>query len=107
MGLQTTEACGDCPRGIHGSPLAGDSLDEVLDPSSAIDEIVRSSLGNPEYANLPRKYKTAVPGCRTSRTRRMTSRSSASSTRARSRPDRAAACRPTRCWPSGSASGCR
>ena len=31
VGLQTTEACGDCPRGIHGSPLAGDSLDEVLE----------------------------------------------------------------------------
>ncbi|PBA31977.1 sulfite reductase [Mycobacterium intracellulare] len=62
VGLQTTEACGDCPRGIHGSPLAGDSLDEVLDPSAAIDEIVRRSLNNPEYANLPRKYKTAVSG---------------------------------------------
>ncbi|OBG66439.1 MULTISPECIES: nitrite/sulfite reductase [unclassified Mycobacterium] len=62
VGLQTTEACGDCPRGIHGSPLAGDSLDEVLDPTPAIDEIVRRSLNNPEYANLPRKYKTAVSG---------------------------------------------
>ncbi|WP_055404098.1 MULTISPECIES: nitrite/sulfite reductase [unclassified Mycobacterium] len=62
VGLQTTEACGDCPRGIHGSPLAGDSLDEVLDPSPAIDEIVRRSMNNPEYANLPRKYKTAVSG---------------------------------------------
>ncbi len=62
VGLQTTEACGDCPRGIHGSPLAGDSLDEILDPSPAIDEIVRRSLNNPEYANLPRKYKTAVSG---------------------------------------------
>ncbi|OBH13849.1 nitrite/sulfite reductase [Mycobacterium sp. E1747] len=62
VGLQTTEACGDCPRGIHGSPLAGDALDEVLDPTPAIDEIVRRSLNNPEYANLPRKYKTAVSG---------------------------------------------
>ncbi|OBF12282.1 sulfite reductase [Mycobacterium sp. ACS4054] len=62
VGLQTTEACGDCPRGIHGSPLAGDSLDEVLDPSPAIDEIVRRSMNNPEFANLPRKYKTAVSG---------------------------------------------
>ncbi len=62
VGLQTTEACGDCPRGIHGSPLAGDSLDEVLDPSPAIDEILRRFMGNPEYANLPRKYKTAISG---------------------------------------------
>ncbi|HEU4361649.1 MAG TPA: nitrite/sulfite reductase [Mycobacterium sp.] len=62
VGLQTTEACGDCPRGIHGSPLAGESADEVLDPSSAIDEILRRFIGNPEYANLPRKYKTAISG---------------------------------------------
>jgi sulfite reductase (ferredoxin) len=61
-GLQTTEACGDCPRAIHGSPLAGESPDEVLDPSPAIDEILRRFIGNPEYANLPRKYKTAISG---------------------------------------------
>lgn len=62
VGLQTTEACGDCPRGMLGSPLAGDSLDEVLDASPALDEIVRRYIGKPEYANLPRKYKTAVSG---------------------------------------------
>ncbi len=62
VGLQTTEACGDCPRGIHGSPLAGESVDEVLDPTPAIEEITRRFLGNPEYANLPRKYKTAISG---------------------------------------------
>jgi sulfite reductase (ferredoxin) len=62
VGLQTTEACGDCPRGIHGSPLAGDSLDEVLDPSPAIEEILRRFMNNPEYANLPRKYKCAISG---------------------------------------------
>jgi sulfite reductase (ferredoxin) len=62
VGLQTTEACGDCPRGMLGSPLAGESLDEVLDPSPALDEIVRRYVGKPEYANLPRKYKTAVSG---------------------------------------------
>ena len=62
VGLQTTESCGDCPRGIHGSPLAGESPDEVLDPSPAIEEILRRFMNNPEYANLPRKYKTAVSG---------------------------------------------
>lgn len=62
VGLQTTEACGDCPRGIHGSPLAGDSLEEVLDPSPAIDEILHRALNNPEYANLPRKFKTSISG---------------------------------------------
>jgi sulfite reductase (ferredoxin) len=62
VGLQTTEACGDCPRGMLGSPLAGESLEEVLDASPALDEIARRYLGNPEYANLPRKYKTAASG---------------------------------------------
>jgi sulfite reductase (ferredoxin) len=62
VGLQTTEACGDCPRVVLGSPLAGESLDEVLDPTSAIDEIVRRFVGNPTFSNLPRKYKTAVSG---------------------------------------------
>ena len=62
VGLQTTEACGDCPRVVLGSPLAGESLDEVLDASSAVDEIVRRYIGKPEYANLPRKYKTAISG---------------------------------------------
>ena len=62
VGLQTMEACGDCPRGMLGSPLAGDSLDEVLDASPALDEIVRRFVGNPAFSNLPRKYKTAVSG---------------------------------------------
>ncbi|KZS74449.1 sulfite reductase [Mycobacterium kansasii] len=62
VGLTTTEACGDCPRAIHGSPLAGDSVDEILDPSPAIDEILRRFMNNPDYANLPRKYKSAISG---------------------------------------------
>lgn len=62
VGLQTAEACGDCPRVILGSPLAGESLDEVLDPSWAIDEIVRRYIGKPDFADLPRKYKTAISG---------------------------------------------
>ncbi|MFE5706263.1 sulfite reductase [Rhodococcus sp. ACS1] len=62
VGLKTTEACGDCPRVVLGSPLAGESLSEVLDPTPAIDEIVRRYIGKPEYSNLPRKFKTAISG---------------------------------------------
>ncbi|MGW4100162.1 MULTISPECIES: nitrite/sulfite reductase [unclassified Mycobacterium] len=62
VGLQTTEACGDCPRVVLGSPLAGESLDEVLDPSPALEEIVRRYIGNPLLSNLPRKFKTAISG---------------------------------------------
>lgn len=45
-----------------GSPLAGESLDEVLDPTWAIEEIVRRYIGKPDFADLPRKYKTAISG---------------------------------------------
>ncbi|TKR40301.1 nitrite/sulfite reductase [Mycobacterium tuberculosis] len=62
VGLQTTEACGDCPRVVLGSPLAGESLDKVLDPTWAIEEIVRRYIGKPDFADLPRKYKTAISG---------------------------------------------
>jgi len=62
VGLQTTEACGDCPRVVLGSPLAGESLSEVIDATPAIEEIVRRYIGKPEYANLPRKFKTAISG---------------------------------------------
>jgi sulfite reductase (ferredoxin) len=62
VGLQTTEACGDCPRVVLGSPLAGESLDEVINATPAIDEIVGRYIGKPEYSNLPRKFKTAISG---------------------------------------------
>jgi sulfite reductase (ferredoxin) len=62
VGLYTTEACGDTPRVVLGSPLAGESLDEVIDGTPAIKEIVRRYVGKPEYANLPRKYKSAISG---------------------------------------------
>ncbi|MEV6322365.1 nitrite/sulfite reductase [Nocardia sp. NPDC051787] len=62
VGLKTTEACGDCPRVVLGSPLAGESLSEIIDPTPAIDEIVRRYIGKKEYSNLPRKFKTAISG---------------------------------------------
>ena len=36
VGLSTTEACGDCPRVILGSPVAGIAADEIIDPTPAI-----------------------------------------------------------------------
>jgi len=60
VGLSTTEACGDCPRTITGSPVAGISPDERVDASPAIREIVRRFIGDPELSNLPRKFKTAI-----------------------------------------------
>ncbi|OZV82465.1 sulfite reductase [Micromonospora echinospora] len=60
VGLQTTEACGDCPRIVLGSPVAGVARDEVLDPTPAIDEIVRRYVGDKQYSNLPRKFKSSI-----------------------------------------------
>ncbi|GAA3956693.1 nitrite/sulfite reductase [Gordonia caeni] len=62
VGLDTTEACGDCPRGMLGSPLAGLSVDEVIDGTPAIEEIKRRYIGDPRFSNLPRKFKTAISG---------------------------------------------
>ncbi|GAB03836.1 sulfite reductase (ferredoxin) [Gordonia amarae] len=62
VGLKTTQACGDCPRVVLGSPLAGEAVDEVLDPTPAIDEIVRRYIGDKNLSNLPRKFKTAISG---------------------------------------------
>jgi sulfite reductase (ferredoxin) len=65
VGLWTTEACGDCPRVVLGSPVAGISKDELIDPTWAIGEIKRRYIGNPDFSNLPRKYKTAMTGMHT------------------------------------------
>ena len=62
VGLSTTEACGDCPRVVLGSPVAGIAADEVIDGTPAIEEIKRRYIGSPEFSNLPRKYKTAISG---------------------------------------------
>jgi len=61
-GMTTMEACGDSPRVILGSPVAGIAADEVIDGTPAIDEIKRRFIGDPKYSNLPRKFKTAVSG---------------------------------------------
>lgn len=62
VGLQTTEACGDVPRVVLGSPVAGIAADELIDPARVIKEITDKYIGVPELANLPRKFKTAVTG---------------------------------------------
>ncbi|MEV0458075.1 nitrite/sulfite reductase [Catellatospora methionotrophica] len=60
VGLSTTEACGDTPRVVLGSPVAGISEHEVLDGTPAIDEIVEKYIGDPALSNLPRKFKATV-----------------------------------------------
>jgi sulfite reductase (ferredoxin) len=62
VGLTTAQACGDTARVILGSPVAGISAAELLDPTPTIREITDRFLGDPDLANLPRKFKTAVTG---------------------------------------------
>ncbi|MFE4963354.1 nitrite/sulfite reductase [Streptomyces sp. NPDC056660] len=62
VGLSTTEACGDTPRVVIGSPVAGIAEDEIIDGSWAIDEINRRFIGSKEFSNLPRKFKSAISG---------------------------------------------
>ncbi|MFJ9902259.1 nitrite/sulfite reductase [Streptomyces sp. NPDC101152] len=62
VGLSTTEACGDCPRVVIGSPVAGIAEDEIIDGTWAIDEIHNRYIGSKEFSNLPRKFKTAISG---------------------------------------------
>ncbi len=60
VGLSTTEACGDTPRVVLGSPVAGISEDEVLDGTPAVTEIVEKYIGDPSLSNLPRKFKSVI-----------------------------------------------
>jgi sulfite reductase (ferredoxin) len=62
VGLRTTEACGDVPRVILGSPVAGIAADELIDPTPQIDGISQRFVGDPTLSNLPRKFKTAITG---------------------------------------------
>jgi len=62
-GLDTTEACGDCPRVIVGCPLAGVDADEILDASGVLQQVRERYIGDPAFSNLPRKFKTSISGC--------------------------------------------
>ncbi|MBB5152967.1 nitrite/sulfite reductase [Saccharopolyspora phatthalungensis] len=62
VGLSTTEACGDCPRVVLGSPVAGIAADEIVDATPAIKEISERFIGDRSLSNLPRKFKTAISG---------------------------------------------
>ncbi|MEQ6899500.1 nitrite/sulfite reductase [Nocardioides sp. YIM 152588] len=62
VGMHSLEACGDSPRPFLGSPVAGVAADEIIDGTPALEEIERRYIGNPEFSNFPRKFKTALTG---------------------------------------------
>jgi sulfite reductase (ferredoxin) len=62
VGMTSLEACGDSPRPFLGSPVAGVAAEEIIDATPALEEIKRRYIGDPAYANLPRKFKTSASG---------------------------------------------
>jgi sulfite reductase (ferredoxin) len=64
VGLSTTEACGDTPRVILGCPLAGIDATEIIDATPEIRQTHARYIGDPAFSNLPRKFKSAMSGCR-------------------------------------------
>ena len=63
-GLNTMGACGDVTRNVTGCPLAGVDADEICDASPLALEATRLLAGNPDFYNLPRKFKISITGCR-------------------------------------------
>src|SRR5216683_214773 len=63
VGLTTCEACGDSPRTMIGCPLAGVDADELFDATPALIATHQRFVGDPEFQNLPRKFKTSISGC--------------------------------------------
>src|SRR2546423_2178131 len=63
-GIPTLGACGDVTRNVTGCPVAGVDADELIDASPLVHGATRMLNGNPDFYNLPRKYKVAITGCR-------------------------------------------
>jgi sulfite reductase (ferredoxin) len=64
VGLTTKGSCGDDTRNITGCPLSGVDADEICDASPLALEANRFFEGNPDFYNLPRKFKVSITGCR-------------------------------------------
>jgi len=63
VGLRTTGACGDVTRNITGCPLAGIHSHEIADVSPLALALDKELAGNPDFYNLPRKFKITITAC--------------------------------------------
>ena len=63
VGLSPRGACGDVVRNVTGCPLAGVAADELIDASPLARQVAEMLTPNPEFFNLPRKFKISVTGC--------------------------------------------
>jgi sulfite reductase (ferredoxin) len=62
--LNTMGACGDVTRNVTGCPVAGVDADEICDASPLALTATQMLAGNPDFYNLPRKFKISITGCR-------------------------------------------
>jgi sulfite reductase (ferredoxin) len=63
-GLNSMGACGDVTRNVTGCPVAGVDADEICDASPFAFAATQMLAGNPDFYNLPRKFKISITGCR-------------------------------------------
>ena len=63
IGLSPKGACGDVVRNVTGCPFAGVAADELIDASPIALAIAHELTANPDFYNLPRKFKISATGC--------------------------------------------
>ena len=63
IGMSPKGACGDVVRNVTGCPIAGLQHEELIDASPLAVEVAHLLTANPEFYNLPRKFKITVSGC--------------------------------------------
>ncbi|MDR3709506.1 MAG: nitrite/sulfite reductase [Capsulimonadaceae bacterium] len=63
VGLTTLGACGDIVRNITSCPVSGLDGGELFDTRPTVDRLQAYFYNNPDFANMPRKYKIAVTAC--------------------------------------------
>lgn len=64
VGVTTVQACGDSARNVLCCPVSGIDRAEVVEAYPVARAISEFFTGNREFANLPRKWKQSVAGCR-------------------------------------------
>ncbi|MFB6159864.1 MAG: nitrite/sulfite reductase [Haloferacaceae archaeon] len=64
VGLSTRQACGDSWRNVVGCPVAGKDRNEYVDALPLAEGLHETYKGHEGHANLPRKWKVSVTGCR-------------------------------------------
>ncbi|MBS1816000.1 MAG: nitrite/sulfite reductase [Acidobacteria bacterium] len=63
IGLSPKGACGDVARNVTGCPMAGYHPHELVDASPLARRVSKRLTGNPDFVNLPRKFKFSITGC--------------------------------------------